>query len=1158
MIGARRRRRLSATTIVLVALAAAPRARADCVAVPFDHLFALAGASCSASGFFALGPYRPSPSPFNNAGLFAQGGGLIQAFGAVRITANPAISSYAAWSEGALSQIDLMAPVRITTSGTSSYGLSATDGGAITAGVVGTPSRVTTTGNGSIGAFASGAGSTITINDPSILTRGLAAPGAVATSGGGVVLNGGRVRTRRNGSFGVAALGSGSSITATDATIRTRGNVDVAGVQPVDVWVVGAGATATLANDKLLSSGVQGIGVLVEDGGTANLLGGSVSTTGSDAPAVVVNGAGSAAALGGVNVLNTVGNGAIGLFAEGGGVINATGPTVISTGNVSTSTGLSAFGVNADGAGSKIDLAATSVTTLGTSAYGFYANNGGTIAAPDSPGVTTAGNGSIGLYASGSGSSITVAGASIATHGASAPAVQADTSGLATLNGSSAVNTAGNGSIGLFATSGGVISATGPITISTLGTRSTPTGPSAFGVNADGAGSQINLAGTTITTAGAGAVGLYASQGGVISTANTLGVVVNGAAAGGVGANGSGSTATLKGATTIALTGSGDIGVLAATGGAISAQGPTSITISGALSTGAQALSGSVGASGALNVTTTQASSSAFALSGTSPSIVALGGGTISAAGNAIDFSGATNALATFDNFTFTNASGDLIFADPSTATVNFNNTIANAGLGDLINARNGSAMAFNASASTLTGAIRTDATSTTNVSLANGTTWNMTGASTMSSLNVGNSAVMFSSPSVGGFKTLTVGSYVGSGASLTLNTRLGGSNSPTDQLIVNSGSATGATALTIKNAGGVGAPTTGAGIPVVVAVNGGTTTPGAFHLANTPVVGGFEYTLGRDSANQDWYLTSSPASTLADVQGSLTALAKSRFAQMVTGRLLASLLIGANQQISGCDCGGGFGTVGSFGLGANGRWSLSDRLTLLAGASYDQFSADGADVNSAPIAAASLRYDLTDWGKSRPFFELGAAISPYMTVNYSRPYANGYVTSTGNGSAIDRSAAVFGRVGWVDRFTPIDEGAVLVDLVRGWQQEGGYSEPVTAVNPFAATVSTGVDSQYVARFGAQYTHLFFDRVEANVNAALAYGFDNRFGSPVYVIDFGPIAPYPLLNSAWAEFGGRLAYRFSPRLVADAFFLGTVGGEPGRTLHLGLGVRYAF
>jgi hypothetical protein len=178
--------------------------------------------------------------------------------------------------------------------------------------------------------------------------------------------------------------------------------------------------------------------------------------------------------------------------------------------------------------------------------------------------------------------------------------------------------------------------------------------------------------------------------------------------------------------------------------------------------------------------------------------------------------------------------------------------------------------------------------------------------------------------------------------------------------------------------------------------------------------------------------------------------------------------------------------------------------------------------------------------------------------VNYSRSYANGFTTSTGDGSTIDRSLSVFGRVGWVDRFTPTDEGAVLVDLVRGWQEDGGYSEPVTAVNPFAATVSSGVDSQYVARFGAQYTHLFFDRIEANVSGALAYGFDNRFGSPVYVIDFGPVAPYPLGNSAWAEFGGRLAYRFSQRLVIDAFLLGTAGGEPGRTLHGGLGLRYAF
>jgi hypothetical protein len=37
-----------------------------------------------------------------------------------------------------------------------------------------------------------------------------------------------------------------------------------------------------------------------------------------------------------------------------------------------------------------------------------------------------------------------------------------------------------------------------------------------------------------------------------------------------------------------------------------------------------------------------------------------------------------------------------------------------------------------------------------------------------------------------------------------------------------------------------------------------------------------------------------------------------------------------------------------------------------------------------------------------------------------------------------------------------------------------------------------------------------------------------------------------------------LGYRFSRNLVVDAYVLGTQGGEVGRTLHVGLGARYAF
>ena len=350
----------------------------------------------------------------------------------------------------------------------------------------------------------------------------------------------------------------------------------------------------------------------------------------------------------------------------------------------------------------------------------------------------------------------------------------------------------------------------------------------------------------------------------------------------------------------------------------------------------------------------------------------------------------------------------------------------------------------------------------------------------------------------------------------------------------------------------------------MVVTTNGGTTTTTAFKLAAPVTAGGFNYSLSEDPSNDDWFLTGSPiptpenAITAASIQNSVNSFAQSQCNQMVTTRLLGSLLLGANEQVSGCDCGGGFAGVGSFSLGSHGRWALSDTLTLLAGVSWDSFYQDGTNVSASPIVAASLRYDPSNWGTSRPFLEFGAAVSPYMPTTYTRYYNNGFIPAVGVGSGIDRGLAVFGRVGWVARLTPIDEGAVFADLVRGWQAQGGYTEVSTAANPFPATISNGVDREDVVRLGATYTHLLFGNLEANVTGAVAHGFDSSFGSQVSVLNFGSVAPFPILNSTWVEFGGRLGYRFSRELVVDAFALGTLGGEIGRTLHVGLGARYAF
>ena len=385
--------------------------------------------------------------------------------------------------------------------------------------------------------------------------------------------------------------------------------------------------------------------------------------------------------------------------------------------------------------------------------------------------------------------------------------------------------------------SGGTLS---QMTVSTSGTDG-------HALHVAGSGSQVNLVGTnTFTTQGAGAIGLYASLGGFITATGATNITTSGGGAYGVNADGAGGQIKL-GSANVATAGSGAFGLFAS-------------------DASASGVAGSISATGTLNVTTTNPAAAAIGLQGNGASIMATGGGKIASAGDAIEFLGGTNQTATFDSFDISTQSGDIVFADPSMATITFNNSTVDAGTGYLLDATGGSVITFNASASTLTGAMATDAVSTSNVNLTNGTVWNLTGPSNVTNLAVTNSAIVFAPPGTGGgFKTLTVNNYVGSGANIVLNTALGGSSSPTDRIVVSGGSATGQTVLTIRNAGGVGGLTTGVGIPIVITTNGGTTASDAFALSNTPVLNGFRYTLVDPGG--DWYLVSSPTTTQAQVQ---------------------------------------------------------------------------------------------------------------------------------------------------------------------------------------------------------------------------------------------------------------------------------------------------
>lgn len=142
---------------------------------------------------------------------------------------------------------------------------------------------------------------------------------------------------------------------------------------------------------------------------------------------------------------------------------------------------------------------------------------------------------------------------------------------------------------------------------------------------------------------------------------------------------------------------------------------------------------------------------------------------------------------------------------------------------------------------------------------------------------NVTNQGTLLPGPNDGtNFGAFTVrGNYFGgSGALMQVNTVLAGDNSPSDRLVIDGGTASGATSLRVVNRGGMGAPTLADGILVVQAVNGATTADSAFSLTQAVEAGAYSYRLfrgGATGANPDnWYLRNNGYLVGGHVVGSL------------------------------------------------------------------------------------------------------------------------------------------------------------------------------------------------------------------------------------------------------------------------------------------------
>lgn len=593
----------------------------------------------------------------------------------------------------------------------------------------------------------------------------------------------------------------------------------------------------TWKNSGQLLVGDEGVGTLtIKNGGVVTSSGATIGNdVGSGGSSATVTGVGSTWTNNGSLTVGNVETSTLSILS--GGTVSTNG-NLVSIGGTATGTGT----ITVDGAGSSLTGGQVNVGDAGT----------GTLAVQNAGAVTST-SGIIGNASTGVGT-VTVTGARSSW----------------TNSGSIVVGEAGTGTLNIL--SGASVKSASSI----IGDAATGVGV----VNLAGSGSSWDDTGDPIVgNAGNGTLNIT-SGATLTSTVSVLGNLATGN--GTVNVDGSGSTWIDNSTITVGNAGTGTLNV--ANGGLVIAKGGM-IVAAQAGSTGTVNLTDSelrtlalTGGSGSAQVNfnnaelTALAGNSAFVsgFSGTQLNIQS-GGLTIDNAGYKITaaspFTGAgaltsegTGTLITTANNTYTGGttieSGTLAVGDaghPGAALSGGGATVVNAGatLGGY-------------------GSVAGTVTNNGTIAVADAVSVFAGGAKggfTINGTLINNGLAQVAGAGIG--NSLVATNYVGGAGSIVgLNTYLGGDGSPSDLLVIKGGTATGTSGLKITNVGGLGALTTGNGILVVDAINGGTTAASAFRLANFVSAGPYEYTLFRGatdgSSADDWYLRSTLDCALA------------------------------------------------------------------------------------------------------------------------------------------------------------------------------------------------------------------------------------------------------------------------------------------------------
>ncbi|MBJ6986161.1 hypothetical protein JG620_02095 [Devosia sp. MC521] len=555
-------------------------------------------------------------------------------------------------------------------------------------------------------------------------------------------------------------------------------------------------------------------------------------------------------------------------------------------------------------------LSDSTISTAGSHSYGIAATSGAQFVA-EKVGITTSDDGADGVLAQNTGTEITLRNLDIVTQGPSARGIRVLDGAFVSAE-QIAIVTEGSGASEAIRVENGSEMTLVDADISVLGSDSwgilvdtsvfdasgiqiATDGANATGVDVYGAGAWGGggLGSGTIETKGSNSYGAGAGAGAELSMEHFT-ITTSGGGAVGVYAWGAGSLVDLR-AVTVETQGSASYSLEAQLAGKIQAFGGT-FTTSGASAHGIAAFDGGVVEASNVDIAVTGTDASAIAIwnvSAADTNSVTINGGSLSASAAPVMLvDGGTGTIAlngAIDIVAPTSTPRSVLLAvkESSVGSSDVDVTLTDVtrvhgdidvtGAGNVLNATiDGSewigdlfADSNNTANIALKGARWTGmATNASTVSL-NPSVWTITGDS--NAAYVDNAGELRFDPAAAGFPILVARDYFGRDGRLRLNTQLDGDGSPSNLLVIDGGTATGKTTVSINNAGGSGQQTIGDGILVIDTRAGGMTARDAFALGGRVAAGAYEYVLQRGSLtggdDDDWFLRSHvPIAAQADI----------------------------------------------------------------------------------------------------------------------------------------------------------------------------------------------------------------------------------------------------------------------------------------------------